>query len=153
VHVDLQACGSSSAYQLARLWKQSAHAKLLKQPPTDNITTKQSGLFQHSIQYATALEAAACNNEQLLQQQGLSDVQCFLQDILDSHVVATLARLLVWLQQRQELLQLPELAADKSASSSCHTLGALWLACSKGKLRAVTPCSTTPCSGWKKTRP
>jgi hypothetical protein len=140
----------SSAYQLARLWKQSAHAKLLKQPlaAASSVKLKHLGLFQHSIQYAAALEEAAhVAHEQLLQQQVPADVQCFLQDVLASHAVATLAQLLAWLQQRPELLQLHELAADQSACSGCHNHGALWLACNKGAPIAVT--HTTPCSRWK----
>jgi hypothetical protein len=129
------------------LWKQSAHAKLLKQPPAATSSAKNSGLFQHSIQYAAALEAAAhVAHEQLLQQQEPGDVQCFLQDVLASRAVATLARLLVWLQQQPGLLQLPELAADDVASSSSHSHGALWLTCNRGALMALT--DAKPRSGW-----
>jgi hypothetical protein len=115
------------------LWKLSAHAKLLKQPPAATSSAKQLALFQHSIQYADALEEAAhIAHEKLLQQQEPGDVQCFLQDVLASRAVATLARLLVWLQQRPELLQLPALAVDESACSSSYEHAALWLACSRG---------------------
>jgi hypothetical protein len=147
LHVALQASETcSSAYQLARLWKRSAHAKLLLRPPAATISAKHIGLFQHSIQYAAALEEAAlASHEQMLLQQVPADVQCFLQDVLASHAVATLAQLLAWLQQRPELLQLPALAADESAYSGCHSYGALWLVCSRGGPIAVT--NVTPCSG------
>jgi hypothetical protein len=130
------------------LWKQSVHAKLLRQPPAATSSAKHSGLFQHSIQYADALEEAAhVAHEQLLQQQEPdARVQCFLQDVLASHAVATLAQLLVWLQQQPGLLQLPELAVDDFASSSGHNHGALWLTCNRGGPMALT--DVTPCSGW-----
>jgi hypothetical protein len=79
-----------------------------------------------------------------LQQKLPDELQCFLQDALASHAVATLAQLLVWLQQRPELLQLPALAADESARSSSHSHGALWLACTRGGPMAAT--HITPCS-------
>jgi hypothetical protein len=71
-------------------------------------------------------------HEKLQQQQVPADLQCFLQDVLASHAVATLAQLLAWLQQRPELLQLPALAAAEMACSGCHNHGALWLACNQG---------------------
>jgi hypothetical protein len=145
MHVSLQASETcSSAYQLARLWKRPPHAKLLLRPPAAYIGAKHIGLFQNSIQYAAALEAAA---HAAHEQQVPGDVQCFLQDVLASHAVATLAQLLAWLLPRPELLQLPALAADESAYSGCHSHGALWLACSRGGRRAVTH-ATTACSGW-----
>jgi hypothetical protein len=128
------AVGTECAYELARLWKQSAQAKLLQQPPAATSSAKQSTLFELSIKCAEALQfgALTVNTVLRLQQKLPDDLQSFLPEVLASHAVATLAHLLVWLQQQPGLLQLPELAADEMACSGCHSHGALWLACNKG---------------------
>jgi hypothetical protein len=56
--------------------------------------------------------------------------------ILDLHPVATLAQILVWLQQRPEVLQLPALvAADGSVvMQGVDSYTALWAGCSAGRL-------------------
>jgi hypothetical protein len=51
----------------------------------------------------------------LLQNDPVLAGQAFVDSMLAAHPVAVLCRLLVWLQQRPKLLQLPALAADEHA--------------------------------------
>jgi hypothetical protein len=82
------------------------------------------------------------NSLAVLQAAGYAvDEHVVLEATAAGQSVSTLARLLVWLQQRPELLQLSSLAAadtqtvaSSSSSSSAPTShGALWLATLEGK--------------------
>ncbi|WIA30740.1 hypothetical protein OEZ86_000807 [Tetradesmus obliquus] len=120
--------GPAAAALLSRLWKQSAHAKLLQRPPADNAITKHQTLFQKTQDHAVVLEL--CLDQVLrLQPQGDDHAEQFLQAVLAARPVATLARLLVWLQQRPELLQLPEQAAEELTCGLSY--GTVWMPCCK----------------------
>jgi hypothetical protein len=109
------------------------HAKLLQQPPAESHSSKHAALFSRSIQYAARLQQQTSNAFQLWQQDSALDGQAFVDSMLAAHPVAVLCRLLVWLQQKPELLQLPALAADRHAFVGQANHGALWLASLTGQ--------------------
>jgi hypothetical protein len=136
---------TEAASALSRLWKQSAHAKLLQRTPTGQVSNKQLQLFQHSSQLTRDLVHAAAKTHTVCVS---SAEQCDIgpeQRLLLEHTfaakpVAVLSKLLVWLQQQPDLLHLPALAADSSSSSSgssggnaavCY--GELWLDTTTGR--------------------
>jgi hypothetical protein len=125
---------TDAAYALSRLWKQSAHAKLLKQPPAESHSSRHAALFSSSIQYAEDLKQQTFNAFKLWQEDRTLNGQAFVDSMLAARPVAVLCRLLVWLQQRPELLQLPALAADEHAFVGQASHGALWLASLSGWL-------------------
>lgn len=140
----LQLCqaASEAASQLSRLWKQSAHTKLLQQPPTQKMSAKHAALFLQSKKHTAALEHALSLAAQIcadLQQQGHPQHgQDFVDRVLASKPVPTLTRLLMWLQQKPERLQLHALEAwstsPASSSSSNHLdYGILWMVTAGGK--------------------
>jgi hypothetical protein len=73
----------------------------------------------------------------VLQQDPALDGQAFVDSMLATRPVAVLCRLLMWLQQRPELLQLPALAGDEHASVGQASHGALWLASISGQLQRL----------------
>jgi hypothetical protein len=56
----LQACtaGAEAASALSRLWKQSAHAKLLQRPPAQKISPKHAALLQDTTREVLHLMTA-----------------------------------------------------------------------------------------------
>jgi hypothetical protein len=119
------------------LWKQAAHAKLLQQPPAESHSSKHAALFSNSIQYAADLQQQTVDALHLLQNDPALVGQAFVDCMLAARPVAVLCRLLVWLQQRPELLQLPALAADEHAFAGQANHGALWLASLSGELQRL----------------
>ncbi|WIA38403.1 hypothetical protein OEZ86_001729 [Tetradesmus obliquus] len=99
--------GTAAVSQLSRLWKQSAHAKLLQRPPADRLGAKQAAVFEQTND--AVVDLGLCVDAlHLLQSQARAEyADEFLQAVLATRPLATLARLLVWLQQRPELLLLP----------------------------------------------
>jgi hypothetical protein len=126
----LQLCYTcaDAASSLSRLWKQSAHAKLLQRQPAERISAKQAALFEQSFQETA--ELGLCLDEllklQLQEDNREEDIQLILEETLAARPVAMLAQLLVWLQQRPELLQLPEQAADTLAPAQESSYCKLW---------------------------
>ncbi|WIA32490.1 hypothetical protein OEZ86_003308 [Tetradesmus obliquus] len=138
---ELCQAASEAASQLSRLWKQSAHTKLLQQPPTQKMSAKHAALFLQSKKHTAALEHALSLAAQIcadLQQQGHPQHgQDFVDRVLASKPVPTLTRLLMWLQQKPERLQLHALEAwstsPASSSSSNHLdYGILWMVTAGG---------------------
>jgi hypothetical protein len=97
-------------------------AKLLQRPPAQKISPKQAALLQETEQQLSKLTsaakkaAAACIDvrDHTSVHPGLT----FMNSVLAARPVATLSQLLVWLQQAPTLLQLPELAAQRSSAAA-----------------------------------
>jgi hypothetical protein len=126
---------AEASWCLSRLWKKPAHAKLLHRQPADHITAKQAELIKQSASETAAL--ALCIQQALhLQSQELEEhVQEFLEATFAARPVATLAQMLVWLQQRPELLELPAVAAEENpAPAERASYRMLWKASIKGML-------------------
>jgi hypothetical protein len=128
------------------LWTQSAHAKLLHQPPASRISAKQEALIDQSIEYTQTLERALAKAtslcEQLVQQGSEQHRHEFVETVLVPKPVVTLVRLLVWLQQCPELLQLhiaasEEGSSDNNSSRASHNYGDLWLVSAVGEARQL----------------
>jgi hypothetical protein len=124
------------------LWKQSAHAKLLHQSPASRVSAKQAALFSQSIDYTQLLsdscEKAAPLVTRLVQQGHTQHQVEFVEAVLAARPVSSLARLLVWLQQQPELLQLhtleiPEGKAGYQKLKTCLNYGDLWVASAGGE--------------------
>jgi hypothetical protein len=116
------------------MWKQSAHAKLLQRPPTENTNTKHAALLEQSYHEITKLSDAA-NGVQLhllLQTREADKAAALIDEVFAARAVSTLAGLLVWLQQRPELLQLPEDTASQPVSAVEYSYCGLWSRCTKG---------------------
>jgi hypothetical protein len=140
----LQLCnaGKILASNLVRFWKHSAHAKLLQRPPPDRISPRQAAILGQGYQPAADLGLLSAEVVQLFSEEDDCEghVQEFLQATFAARPVATLAQLLVWLQQRPELLRFPEVAAGKLAPDECDFRDQsaycfLWMAISKGMRR------------------
>jgi hypothetical protein len=116
---------ADAAAALVSFGKQPAHAKLLLRPLPAKPTTQQATALtccnKLSCILVSAVERAEATRQQL-QQDGLESLsaQLLLESTFAAQPVATLARLLVWMQKQQELLQLPSLDAQmaKEAASS-----------------------------------
>jgi hypothetical protein len=110
-YLQLHQQAAALATLLSRLWNQSAHAKLLHQMPArTKPSAKHNALMHDSTHCAVELHRAVDRASPLCVervQQG--EVQCgldFIEEVLAAKPAATLARLLVWLQQHAELLEL-----------------------------------------------
>jgi hypothetical protein len=121
---------ADAAAALVSFWKQPAHAKLLRRPVPVKVTKQQVSYIYHSIDHIRDLGRAMLKAEamrQQLQKEGLVTLseQLLLESTFAAQPVATLARLLVWMQQRPELLHLPnldaQLASEKGRRSSSST--------------------------------
>jgi hypothetical protein len=139
--LQLYSACTEAASALSRLWKQSAHAKLLQRPPTGQVSNKQLQLFQHSSQLTRDLAYAAADAHTVCvssaEQPDIGpEPRLLLEHTVAAKPVAVLSKLLVWLQQQPDLLQLPALAADSSSSSSGNAVvcyGELWLDTTTGR--------------------
>jgi hypothetical protein len=153
-HLQLCQRASSAAYALSRLWKQSAHVKLLQQPPARKISNKLASLLiqskQHVIDLEEALREATPICSDLVEGCHPQYGHDLVAAVMEAKPVSTIARLLVWLQQQPELLRLhawedngddeddaaagDEAAACTSSSSSDPGIyGSLWLNSAIGK--------------------
>jgi hypothetical protein len=116
--------------------EESAHAKLLQRPLNEHTSAKHADLFKKSIDNACYL--VLCVGERHKWNSGdggaLSGPE-LLGPTLAARPVSTLARLLVWLQQRPDLLELPPLS-DQSTLEG-FTCPVLWFSCSRGTTRCV----------------
>uniref|UniRef100_A0A383WH82 Uncharacterized protein n=1 Tax=Tetradesmus obliquus TaxID=3088 RepID=A0A383WH82_TETOB len=121
--------GAAAASPLSRLWKPSAQAKLLQRPPADCISDKQQKLILQTYYNAAELQRNLNNVAQLGSENSAEHVERLLQAVLAARAVSTLARLLVWLQQRPELLQQPGEAGQQLHSGAQMTCPTLWKAC------------------------
>jgi hypothetical protein len=130
----LQLCNTcaGAASGLSRLWKQSAHAKLLHRQPADRINAKHEALYNLSIDETAELGLCLDEVLKLQSQESEACTQGLLEDTLAARPVAMLGQLLVWLQQRPELLQLPEEAAGNTAPAGEPSYCELWKASTKG---------------------
>jgi hypothetical protein len=135
--LQLSKTGADAASQLSRLWKQSAQAKLLQRPPADRISAKYEALFKQS--YHETVDLGVCTDEvlRLQSEDSLQLAQEFLQAILAAKPVSTLALLPVWLQQRPELLQLPQEEAQQPINIDDSRYCTLWMCCSRGARNAT----------------
>jgi hypothetical protein len=134
----------SAASALSRLWKQSAHAKLLQRPPAPKLSAKHAALIQQTADligtlkwHAETVTAFHAPLQKAGEGTGVTLRQNFLDDVLAARPVATLAKLLEWLQQQPELLQMPMLAAQEERPTG---YGRLWLACTQGGVTHVANC-------------
>jgi hypothetical protein len=66
LQLQLHCSGADAASALSRLWKQSAHAKLLPRPPAEQTNSKHAVVLEQSFCQITKLSAAS--NGVLLQQ-------------------------------------------------------------------------------------
>jgi hypothetical protein len=116
------------------LWKQSTQTKLLQRPPADRISAKNRTLHEQTYHETATLGLCLDEVLQLQSEESLQLAEDLLQATLAARPVATLAQLLVWLQQRPELLQLPQQAAQQPGSVDESSYCTLWMCCSRGEL-------------------
>jgi hypothetical protein len=130
----LQLCREveDGGYRLSRLWKQSAHAKLLQRPPVASHNTKHAALFKETAAYAETFYMVLTSAAGLIKQGYEMDGVVFCDAAFAARPITMLCKLLMWLQQRPELLQLRGPAMqDKDLITP--SLGGLWLNCCLGK--------------------
>jgi hypothetical protein len=113
-----------AAKQLSSIWMTDPHAKLLQRPPAAAWGGKAAAAVDHSTALLRALDAGltqhcSCDDTAASADQLLKGLQ-------QHQLGSMLARLIVWLQQCQEIrLEQP---AGSSSSSSSSARG-LWLGC------------------------
>ncbi|WIA32865.1 hypothetical protein OEZ86_006040 [Tetradesmus obliquus] len=142
---------AAAAWRISRTWKQSGHAKLLQLQPTALPNPRRAALLAETMQLATQIaelrwrKLLACfsHQEETTSAELARDV---LQDIISSGAAATLAKLLVWLQQWLEALDLPGLAAlPESTALAAGSYHGLWWTCTD----ALTMLLRAMCEGFK----
>lgn len=135
---------AAAAWRISRTWKQSGHAKLLQLQPTALPNPRRAALLAETMQLATQIaelrwgKLLACfsHQEETTSAELARDV---LQDIISSGAAATLAKLLVWLQQWLEALDLPGLAAlPESTALAAGSYHGLWWTCTDGEITNIT---------------
>ncbi|WIA30921.1 hypothetical protein OEZ86_000973 [Tetradesmus obliquus] len=137
-----------AAGALRCFWAQPAHAKLLAKPLPFRYNAEQLIVMYLGAQQVMNLQVAVLEAEQTcsgMHAQGLvgPSEQALLQATFTHQPVVPLARLLVWLQQRPDLLQLHKLKADISstAANSSDTplqpYAALWYRSAMGLSRLL----------------
>uniref|UniRef100_A0A383VES8 Uncharacterized protein n=1 Tax=Tetradesmus obliquus TaxID=3088 RepID=A0A383VES8_TETOB len=128
---ELASRSAAAASSLSRQWKQSAQVKLLQRPPADRISAKQDALFLQTC--VKAGELGQCLDEafHLVSAESVEHAGKVLQVTLAARPVLVLAGVVMWLQQRPELLQLPEQATEKPPIAD-QRYCTLWIACSQG---------------------
>ncbi|WIA20379.1 hypothetical protein OEZ85_004801 [Tetradesmus obliquus] len=157
---------------LNSLWKKPQQVKLLRRPPANPCSAKLAPLLlfkatHKAAQITEAVQAMLTCSDQVKAQGNASPAQSFLDCCLAKDTLSTLLQLLLWLQHRPEVLQLPALAAQhgtvsngsaaeaaaattsSSSSSSSSSIGdtslrygELWLAVTSA-LGAVLDCALT----------
>jgi hypothetical protein len=151
---------ADAAAALVSFWKQPAHVKLLLRPLPVTVTGQQVHYIAQCNDLISDLVDAVLKAGRIhkqLQKEGRMELseQLLLESTFAAQPVATLARLLVWMQKGADLLALPSLdaqlaSAAASSSSSSSSLEAhlqpctaLWQTSAKGG--SATACIKSSC--------
>jgi uncharacterized membrane protein YgcG len=118
LYFHLQLCNSASfaATALTRLWKQSAHVKLLQQPLARKISSKLASVLQlsahHLVALADVLTEATPFCSDLVERGHPEYGHDLVAAVMEAKPVSTIAQLLVWLQQQPDMLRLHAWSED-----------------------------------------
>jgi hypothetical protein len=142
--LQLSSQSANAASALSRLWKQSAHAKLLQRQPTDHTSIRYTDLFRSTAEHTRVLDISLATAQNLHSKDSSLNAEGFLGCTYVARPVAMLAQLLVWLQKAPQLLQLPE-ERNKDVEADDFTSCGVWVSCNSGT-STITEWKCTPAS-------
>uniref|UniRef100_A0A383W3Y1 Uncharacterized protein n=1 Tax=Tetradesmus obliquus TaxID=3088 RepID=A0A383W3Y1_TETOB len=140
LYEDALCASAEAAGILNSLWKKPQQVKLLRRPPAYPCCAKLAPLLlkttHKAAQITEAVQAMLTCSDQVKAQGIASPAQSFLDGCCAKGTLSTLLQLLLWLQHRAEVLQLPALAVqhnnvtDGSAAAAASSGGGSSSSCS-----------------------